>query len=251
MQAPSLSSPVPWLLFLLFSPADSYFGNAVVRCQFNSTRDVVFLEQLFFNKVFLGEYNSMLGKYVGYTEKMRKITEEFNKSKGFLERARKNQKQCEDNRELVYDVMLTPAEPSVTLRSVEAAGTSHPGMLVCSAYDFYPKNIKLTWLRNGHEVTSDVTSTEELSNGNWLYQIHSHLEIDPSPGDKITCKVEHASLMEPKLYEWELVTTSDKNKIAAGTAGIVLGLVFLFPGVIFYRRRNNGHQPVPTNPGTQ
>uniref|UniRef100_A0A672GTW5 Ig-like domain-containing protein n=1 Tax=Salarias fasciatus TaxID=181472 RepID=A0A672GTW5_SALFA len=64
---------------------------------------------------------------------------------------------------------LIVVEPSVTLRSVEAAGMSHPRMLVCTAYGFYPKNIKLTWLRNGHEVTSDV---------------------------------EHASLMEPKLYEW-------------------------------------------------
>lgn len=93
-------------------------------------------------------------------------------------------------------------EPSVRLRSVEAAGSKHPGMLVCSAYDFYPKQIRVTWLRDGKEVTSDVTSTEELPNGNWLYQIHSHLEFTPTPGEKITCMVEHASLMQPKLYDW-------------------------------------------------
>lgn len=93
-------------------------------------------------------------------------------------------------------------EPSVRVRSVDATGSKHPGMLVCSVFGFYPKLIQVTWLRNGKEVTSDVTSTEELSNGNWLYQMHSYLEFTPTPGEKITCMVEHASLMEPKFYEW-------------------------------------------------
>lgn len=93
-------------------------------------------------------------------------------------------------------------EPSVRVRSVEAAGSKHPGMLVCSVYGFYPKQIRVAWLRNGKEVTSEVTSTEELPNGNWLYQMHSYLEFTPRPGETITCKVEHASLVEPGLYDW-------------------------------------------------
>lgn len=75
-------------------------------------------------------------------------------------------------------------------------------MLVCSVHYFFPKPIRVTWLRNGKEVTSDVTSTEKLSNGDWHYQIHSYLEFTPVPGEKITCMVEHAHLMKPKLCEW-------------------------------------------------
>lgn len=75
-------------------------------------------------------------------------------------------------------------------------------MLVCSAYDFYSKPIRVMWLKNGQEVTSNVTSTEELVNGDWTYQIHSHLEYTPTPGERITCMVEHFSLTEPKLYDW-------------------------------------------------
>lgn len=93
-------------------------------------------------------------------------------------------------------------KPYVRLRSAEAGSSRHPAMLVCSAYGFYPKQIHLTWLRNGKKVTKDVTSTEELPNGNWLYQIHSHLEYTPRHGEKITCVVEHASLMDPEVHDW-------------------------------------------------
>ena len=93
-------------------------------------------------------------------------------------------------------------EPSVWVRSVEEAGSKHPGMLVCSVYNFYPKQIRVAWLRDGKEMTSEVMSTDEMPNGNWLYQVHSFLEYTPRPGEKISCKVEHASLVEPQLYEW-------------------------------------------------
>ncbi|XP_029598981.1 DLA class II histocompatibility antigen, DR-1 beta chain-like, partial [Salmo trutta] len=95
-----------------------------------------------------------------------------------------------------------PVEPYISLRSVELFSTRHPAMLVCSAYDFYPKPIRVTWLKNGQEVTADVTSTEELANGDWTYQIYSHLEYTPTTGERITCMVEHFSLTEPKLYKW-------------------------------------------------
>lgn len=98
--------------------------------------------------------------------------------------------------------MFPLVEPYVWLRSVDAADSRHPSMLVCSAYNFYPKQIKLTWLRDGKQTTTDVTSTEELPNGNWLYQIHSYLEYTPTPEEKISCMVEHASLMKPLIYDW-------------------------------------------------
>ncbi len=75
-------------------------------------------------------------------------------------------------------------------------------MLVCSAYDFYPKPIKLTWIRDDTEMAADVTSIEEMANGDWFYQIHSHLEYFPKPGEKISCVVEHASSHKPMIYQW-------------------------------------------------
>lgn len=79
----------------------------------------------------------------------------------------------------------------------------HPAMLMCSAYEFYPRMIQLTWYRDGKEVTGgDVVSSEELADGDWYYQIHSHLEFTPKAGEKISCVVEHASLKEPLELVW-------------------------------------------------
>ncbi|XP_068592589.1 DLA class II histocompatibility antigen, DR-1 beta chain-like [Cebidichthys violaceus] len=234
-------------LLLLCSRADAFFGHGLVRCQFTSLEDVVYVEQYYFSKFLLIQYNSTLGKFTGYTERAIDIADGLNKSPDLMRQEKKNEKKCKSHIQSVLDLLSKSVEPSVRLRSVDAAGSKHPGMLVCSAYNFYPKQIRVTWLRNGNNVTSDVTSTEELPNGNWLYQIHSYLEFTPRPGEKITCIVEHASLTGPKLYEWDPANESQRNKIAVGTAGLLLGLVFLVIGLIYYKKNNAGQVLVPTS----
>ncbi|CAK6960670.1 H-2 class II histocompatibility antigen%2C E-S beta chain-like [Scomber scombrus] len=238
------------LLCLLLSRADARYGHGLVRCQFTSNdgHDAVYLEQIYINKVLLVQYNSTLGEYVGYTKKTKDIADGLNKSKAFLKQEEKNTNACKTSIPFVADVLLKSVEPNVKMRSVEAASSRHPAMLVCSAYGFYPKQIRVTWLRDRKEVTSDVTSTEEISNGNWLYQIQSYLEYTPISGEKITCMVEHASLMEPKFYDWDPMPESNINKIAIGTAGLVLGLAFFSAGLTCYMRNTKrGRMQVPTS----
>ncbi|KAK5922326.1 hypothetical protein CgunFtcFv8_019599 [Champsocephalus gunnari] len=80
-------------------------------------------------------------------------------------------------------------------------------------------------------------------------KIHSYLEFTPVPGEKITCMVEHAHLMKPKLCEWDPRTDreSENNKIAVGTAGLLLGLVFFVAGLIYFKKKTYGRELVPTN----
>ncbi|CAJ1062217.1 rano class II histocompatibility antigen%2C A beta chain-like [Xyrichtys novacula] len=236
---------------LLFSQTEAtLFGCGLLQCQFSSSGDVVYLAKMFFNKLLWADYNSTLGKYTGYTEKAIEVVDGFNKNKEFLKREQNNLELCKTHVQLVLDVLSKSAvEPSVTLRSADLSGSRHPSMLVCSAYNFYPKQIRLSWLRNGKEVTSDVMSTEELPSGNWLYQIHSHLELTHTSGDTIACQVEHASLLKPKLYEWESISESERNKFAVGAAALLLGLVVLGGGLIYNKRCTNGRQLVPTSAG--
>ncbi|KAF5891096.1 MHC class II beta chain, partial [Clarias magur] len=93
-------------------------------------------------------------------------------------------------------------EPQVKVRLVKQSDGSHPAMLICSAYGFYPPHIQVTWMRNGKEVEGDQTSTEEMADGDWYYQVHSHLEYTPESGEEISCVVEHASFSKPMSYKW-------------------------------------------------
>lgn len=201
---------------------------------------------MYFNKKLLGSYNSTEGKYTGYTQKTIEIATALNKNTAFLEQEKKNLENCKQNIPKILKALEgAVVKPYVKLLSAETASSQHPGILVCSAYDFYPKHIRLTWLRNGKEVTSDVTSTDELSNGNWLYQRHSYLEYTAKPGDTFACIVEHASYSEPKLYTWEHTSESARNKITVGTAGLLLGLSLTIAGAIYYKKHTRGHVPVP------
>lgn len=43
------------------------------------------------------------------------------------------------------------------------------------------------------------------------------------------------------------LSESQRNKIAVGTAGLVLGLVFLFAGLIYYKKNTTGERQLQTN----
>ena len=88
------------------------------------------------------------------------------------------------------------------MKSVKPSSGRHPSMLVCSAYNFYPKQIFVTWLRDGEEITTDISDTQVLSDGDFYYQIHSFLEFTPTSGETITCMLEHPSLTEPMFQHW-------------------------------------------------
>ncbi|KAM4736603.1 H-2 class II histocompatibility antigen, E-S beta chain-like [Anableps anableps] len=236
------------VLFLTFTPGGSFYFYVLERCQINSgdIHDAVFLDQVYFNKMLEGQYNSTVGKVIGYTEKTEEYAKMLNNDPGFIKHEIWKTNLCKRNAPLAYRGLLTPVEPHVWLRSVKAEYSQHQQMLICSAYDFYPKNIRVTWLKDGKEVTSDVTSTDELPNGNWLHQIHTYLEFTPKPGEKITCMVEHVSLREPKLYDWDPEPDSRWNKIIIGSAGLLLGLLFSITAFIYYKTKSNGRVVVPT-----
>ncbi|XP_060889173.1 H-2 class II histocompatibility antigen, E-S beta chain-like isoform X2 [Labrus mixtus] len=178
----------------------------VDRCVFNSTdlNNIEYILSFYYNKLEYIRFSSSVGLFVGYTAFGVKQAEAWNNDPSELNRRRaEKERYCQHNIGNWYKASLSKsAKPYAKLHSETPPTGGHPAMLVCSVYDFYPKMIKVSWHRDGKEVTTDVTSTDELADGDWYYQIHSHLEYTPRSGEKISCVVDHVSLDEPLVNVW-------------------------------------------------
>ncbi|XP_064206680.1 HLA class II histocompatibility antigen, DQ beta 1 chain-like isoform X1 [Anguilla rostrata] len=239
------------LLFTLLLGTDGYLYHLHRECRFSSRdlQDLEFIDRYIFNKLEYARYNSTLNKFIGYTEFGVKNADRWNRDGGAERQHANLDGVCRPNAKLRFDAILDySVEPTIKVKSAIHGSHKHTSMLVCSAYDFYPRGIKMTWLRDGVEVTSDVTTTEELANGNWYYQIHSHLEYTPKSGEKISCKVEHASLPKGKEVKWDPTMSEVKrNKVIIGASGLVLGLIITIAGVVYYKKKSTGRILVPSN----
>nr|AAA49376.1 MHC class II protein [Morone saxatilis] len=232
--------------------ADGFLNYAVGRCVFNSTdpKNIEYIYSEYYNKLEIARFSSSVGEFVGYTEYGLKQAKYWNSDPSELAQMRAaKERYCQHNINIDYQAALDKSvQPSVVLHSVAPPAGKHPSMLVCSVYDFFPKHIRVSWLRDGQEVTSDVTPTDELADADWFYQIHSHLEYTPRSGEKISCVVEHASLKEPLVTDWDpSMPESERNKIAIGASGLILGLILSLAGFIYYKRKARGRILVPSN----
>ncbi|KAK1787105.1 hypothetical protein P4O66_017482, partial [Electrophorus voltai] len=117
---------------------------------------MVLIDSYIFNKIEWIRFNSTVGKYVGYTKFGIYNAERWNNNTAHLQEERTNLDAfCKYNAEIYYPrIMDKTVEPRVKVMSVKQASGNHPAMLMCSAYNFYPNTIKVSWLRDGKPVTS-------------------------------------------------------------------------------------------------
>uniref|UniRef100_A0A8C3XRB0 Ig-like domain-containing protein n=1 Tax=Chelydra serpentina TaxID=8475 RepID=A0A8C3XRB0_CHESE len=84
--------------------------------------------------------------------------------------------------------------------------SSHDGLttLSCKVSGFYPRDITVTWLKNGESRQQDTYSEGILPSGDGTYQTWVTIEIDPKIKANYSCHVEHESLLEPLSVSWDL-----------------------------------------------
>ncbi|XP_043938091.1 H-2 class II histocompatibility antigen, E-S beta chain-like [Protopterus annectens] len=165
---------------------------------------LVFLQTTLYNKERQVYFDSRIGKFIGITEFGKIEAEYWNNDTAYLEKMRAAiMIFCKHNFDLLNNtIMDRKVIPVVTMQPLRSVIEKHPNLLMCEASGFYPQSIRVTMLKNGEEVTRDISSSGLISNGDWTYQITLLMEFIPKKEDVYGCKVEHSSLNEPMIVEW-------------------------------------------------
>ncbi|KAH1174575.1 hypothetical protein KIL84_008566 [Mauremys mutica] len=119
--------------------------------------------------------------------------------------------------------------------------SSHDGLttLSCKVSGFYPRDITVTWLRDG-ESRQQVTYSEGiLPSGDGTYQTWVAMEIDPTIKARYSCHVEHESLLEPLSVPWE-----PNNSLIPTVAGVITAVLLIggIIGVVVWKKKRSGRK---------
>ncbi|XP_067865875.1 class I histocompatibility antigen, F10 alpha chain-like isoform X1 [Heterodontus francisci] len=118
-------------------------------------------------------------------------------------------------------------QPEVFISRSDPNSQYKPLTLSCLVTGFYPVVIEVNWLRNG-EVMSESQSSGVRPNHDGTHQIQKEIEINAGEEDQYSCRIDHSSLAEAKLSQWEMPENSGGHLLL----GIITGSVIAAPAVI-------------------
>ncbi|KAM9475878.1 H-2 class II histocompatibility antigen, A-K alpha chain-like [Clarias gariepinus] len=111
--------------------------------------------------------------------------------------------------------------------------------LICHSARFFPPPVRITWTRNGVNVTDESSLSQYYPNQDDTYNQFSHLPFIPQEGDVYTCMVEHKSLETPDTKTWEVdVEIPSVGPAVFCGVGLAVGLLGVATGTFFLVKGN-------------
>ncbi|XP_014353023.2 DLA class I histocompatibility antigen, A9/A9 alpha chain [Latimeria chalumnae] len=109
--------------------------------------------------------------------------------------------------------------------------------LTCMATGFYPRDVDMTWVRDGETQMDNAHTDGILPNEDETYQIRKTIEIDLEDEHSYTCWVDHSSLEKQLSVTW--APSSDFKVgiiVAVGVLALILILVLIVIGFVKWKK---------------
>ncbi|KAL8213475.1 UNVERIFIED_CONTAM: hypothetical protein K2H54_065969 [Gekko kuhli] len=124
---------------------------------------------------------------------------------------------------LVYGKEILQRTERPTVRVARKKGHDGRETLFCQLYGFYPKEVEVTWMKDGEDQRMETWTGGVVPNSDGTYNTWLSIEVDPKEKDRYRCQVGHNSLLEPLDLAWEE---------PASIVGLILGIVGIVGGVL-------------------
>ncbi|KAG7318667.1 hypothetical protein KOW79_018422 [Hemibagrus wyckioides] len=115
--------------------------------------------------------------------------------------------------------------------------------VVCHATGFFPKEVMISWRKDGEDVNEDVELRETLPNQDGSFQKRSILKVPAEDLQKhtYTCVIQHSSLKEELVLE--VPKGGGLMPIIVGVLVALIVLVAVVAGIMVWKRKNSGFFP--------
>ncbi|XP_068929485.1 BOLA class I histocompatibility antigen, alpha chain BL3-7-like [Petaurus breviceps papuanus] len=132
------------------------------------------------------------------------------------------------------ETLLQTDPPSV--RVTRHARFNGEVSLRCRAWDFYPAEISVIWLRDGEEQLQETELIETRPAGDGTFQKWAAVGMLSGSEQRYTCRVQHEGLAEPLFLKWEAESSS-----VGLSAGVITALLLaaVIVGVVIWRKNTS------------
>ncbi|XP_075770775.1 uncharacterized protein LOC112544116 isoform X2 [Pelodiscus sinensis] len=104
--------------------------------------------------------------------------------------------------------------------------------LDCKARGFSTPDIGLVWLRDGEPRPEDTRQGAVLPSTDGTFETVAHIDIDPSPGDTYTCRVERPSLPGGVHEDWKPKSNAQPSVRVGVGVPLIVGVGLLVAGTL-------------------